>query len=291
MNPEKNKALRDMLNAPGLIVAPGCHDCITARLIEDVGFKVAYAGGNGMMGSLLGVPDIGIGTMTDMATRVHQISSCIDIPLICDADAGYGNINNVWCAVREFEAAGASGIHIEDQTMPKKCGAMAGVSVEPIEVMVEKIKVALAARRDKNFVIIARTDSGVIYGTDEVIRRLKAFGEAGADVLMPVCVPSKEDNIRIMKELQGYNVLADMCEFGEKVIYSDAEVAEMGFKIVTHPLSSAFYMSKVMRAFYEEYYRTGTTLGLYKDMNSREAWENTVGMQDWLSLRSRVLGD
>lgn len=131
MNPTKNKLLRDMLNTPGLIVAPGCYDCITARLIQETGFKVAYAGGNSMMGSLLGVPDLGIGTMNDMVQRVHQISNSIDIPLICDADAGYGNINNVWYAVREFEAAGVSGIHIEDQKMPKRCGAMAGVEIEP----------------------------------------------------------------------------------------------------------------------------------------------------------------
>lgn len=290
MNPEKNKRLRTMLDNPGLIVAPGCYDCITAHLIENAGFQVAYAGGNAMMGSLLGVPDLGIGTMSDMVQRVHQISGCIDIPLICDADAGYGSLNNVWYAVREFEAAGVSGIHIEDQKMPKKCGAMPGVAVEPIEVMVEKIKTAMAARRDKNFVIIARTDAGVIHGTDEVIRRLKAYGEAGADVLMPVCVPSREDNVRIMEALRGYHVLADMCEFGEHVIYSDAEVAEMGFKIVTHPLSAAFYVSKQMQAFYEEYYKTGTTLGLYKDMNSREAWENVIGMQMWASLRQKILG-
>jgi len=172
--------------------------------------------------------------------------------------------------------------------MPKKCGAMAGVAVEPIEVMVEKIKTARAARRDKNFVIIARTDSGVIHGTDEVIRRLKAYGEAGADVLMPVCVPSKEDNIRIMEALKGYHVLADMCEFGEHVIYSDEEVAAMGFKIVTHPLSAAFYVSKQMKAFYDEYYKTGTTLGLYKDMNSREEWEDVVGMQFWSTLKNNI---
>jgi len=102
MNPEKNKKLREMLDNPGLIVAPGCYDCITAHLVENAGFKVAYAGGNAMMGSLLGVPDLGIGTMSDMVQRVHQISNCIDIPLICDADAGYGNVNNVWYAVREF---------------------------------------------------------------------------------------------------------------------------------------------------------------------------------------------
>lgn len=156
--------------------------------------------------------------------------------------------------------------------------------------MVEKIKVALAARRDKNFVIIARTDSGVLFGMDEVIRRLKAYGEAGADVLMPVCVPSKEDNIRIMNELKGYHVLADLCEFSEQVIYSDKEVDEMGFKIVTHPLSATFYVSKLMKRFYEEYYETGTTLGMYKDMNSREEWEHVVGIQNWNSLRQRILG-
>lgn len=277
-----------MLNNPGLIIAPGCHDCITARLIEETGFKVAYTGGNAMMGSLLGVPDIGLATMTDMAYRAHQISNSIQIPLVCDADAGYGDIKNVWYTVREFEAAGVSGIHIEDQTMPKKCGAMEHVSVEPLEVMVEKIKIALAARRDKNFVIIARTDAGVIHGVDEVIRRLKAYGQAGADILMPVCVPSKADNIRIMRELSGHHVLADMCEFGEDVIYSDQEVGEMGFKIVTHPLSSAFYLSKVMKEFYENYYATGTTKGMYHQMNSRVQWENTLGMQEWLSLNDNI---
>jgi 2-methylisocitrate lyase-like PEP mutase family enzyme len=289
MNLEKNKVLKDMFNKPGLIIAPGCHDALSARIIQAQGFKVAYSGGNCLMASLLGYPDIAIGSSTDMVNRAHQIASCIDIPYICDADTGYGDVNNVWHTVRAFEDAGVSGIHIEDQKMPKKCGAMDGVKVEDPAVMVGKIKAAIEARRDPNFVIIARTDAASArLGVDEVIRRLKIYAAAGADVLMPVSIENKEDNIKIGKELKGYKILADGCEMLKDAIFSDQEYEEMGFKIVTHPLSSVFLMSKVLTELYSDYKKTGTTKPYWDKMFRREDYENLLGNQEFIA-RSRKL--
>ena len=189
----KKRKLRELMNKPGIKVAPGVCDAIGARLVEKAGFDVCYMTGNGAMASMLGKPDIGLGTMTEMVQRAHNLAACINIPLISDADTGYGGLNNVKRTVEEFEAAGVSAIHIEDQASPKKCGAMEGVKVVPIEEMSEKIRIAVRSRKDPDFLIIARSDSRKVLGFEESLRRAKAFAEAGADVVYVEMLESREE--------------------------------------------------------------------------------------------------
>ncbi len=290
MNPEKNSRLRDLINKPGLVVAPGCHDGVSARIIQKLGFDVAYMGGNGTMASLLGMPDIGLGTATEMVTRAHYLAECIDIPLMCDADTGYGNLNNVWRTVRDYESAGVSGIHIEDQTSPKRCGAMEGVTVIPVEEVCEKIKIAAKARRDSNFLIIARTDCFKTLGIDEVVRRCKAFQQAGADVLMPENLLEKKDLLKVTTSIDHTPVLYDVCEFTRGQIYSNHELLEMGFKIVIHPLASILMHAKTMMNLYKQYRDTGSTAALFEQdlFMDRLEYQDLVGFSYEMDIRSRL---
>ncbi|MEL7566675.1 MAG: isocitrate lyase/PEP mutase family protein, partial [Dehalobacterium sp.] len=169
------KRLRQLLNDKKILVAPGAHDALTAKIIEQVGFNAVYLTGYGQAASHLGQPDVGLLTMTEMLSRVSNMVSAVEVPVICDGDTGFGNVVNVMRTVREYEKAGAAAIQLEDQVNPKKCGHMTGRQVISKEEMVEKIKAAVAARKDPDFVIIARTDARTVLGIDEAISRGKAY--------------------------------------------------------------------------------------------------------------------
>src|SRR5687767_781491 len=176
--------LRARLRKQSLIVAPGIYDAYGARFVERAGFEAAYMTGNGVSASVLGQPDVGLVDLTLLSRHAHYAAACIDIPLICDADTGYGNAVNVRHTVREFEAAGVAAIHIEDQMTPKRCGHLPGARpVIELSEAVGKIEAAVAARRDPDFIIIGRTDAATGQGVDAAIARVKAFRQAGADVL------------------------------------------------------------------------------------------------------------
>src|ERR1700719_1626339 len=176
--------LRDLLAGPDLIVAPGAYDALSARLIAQAGFPAVYMTGFGTAASVLGQPDVGLLTMSEMVGRASALASVIgDIPLIADADTGYGNPINVRRTIREYERAGVAGLHIEDQVWPKKCGHMEGKQVIPMDEMVQKVRAAVDARQDPDFVIIARTDANAVYGLDDAMRRGRAYREAGADIV------------------------------------------------------------------------------------------------------------
>lgn len=176
--------LRERLTKGPMIVAPGIYDAFGARFVEQAGFEAVYMTGNGVSASLLGRPDVGLIDLTLIASHAHRVASCVAIPLICDADTGYGNAVNVRRTVEEFEAAGVAAIHLEDQVSPKRCGHLPGSRpVVTLEEHAGKIEAALAARRDPDFIVIARTDAASAHGLDEAIRRGKAYREAGADVV------------------------------------------------------------------------------------------------------------
>src|SRR5688572_24900233 len=195
--------LRERLAKGPLVVAPGIYDAYGARFVEQSGFDAAYKTGNGVSASLLGRPDVGLVDLTLFAAHAHRAASCVDIPLICDADTGYGNAVNVQHTVREFEAAGVSAIHLEDQVLPKRCGHLPGSRpVVELSEHVGKIEAAIAARRDPDFVIIARTDAAAGHGLDEAIRRGKAYHAAGADVIF-VELKSSPDVVEQLKRVTG----------------------------------------------------------------------------------------
>lgn len=298
MDIKKNARLRELISQPGIVVAPGCHDGLTARLIQQNGFQVAYMGGNGTMASYLGIPDIGLGTATEMVTRARYLADILDIPLVCDADTGYGDVSSVVRTVRAYEAAGVSGIHLEDQVMPKKCGAMEGVQVVPVEEICAKIRAALEARRDPNFMIIARTDCFNTLGIDASIERCKRFWDAGADMLMPENFVTREDVARVARELVSYKspyrddtpvVLYDVCEFTEGQIFSNQELEEMGYKFVIHPLASILHEARTMNNLYKEYKEKGSTMDLFKQgiFENRQVYQDILGYSEAMALREK----
>jgi len=221
-----------------MIVAPGIYDAYGARFVEQAGFEAVYMTGNGVSASLLGRPDVGLVDLTLFAAHAHRAAACVDIPLVCDADTGYGNAVNVQHTVREFEAAGVAAIHLEDQVLPKRCGHLPGS--RPVVEMAEhvgKIEAAIAARRDSDFIIIARTDAAAGHGIHEAIRRGKAYRAAGADVVF-VELKSSPDILDRLKRVTGEidaPCLMNVEEAGNIGDLTAEQLDALGFRIAIYP--------------------------------------------------------
>jgi 2-methylisocitrate lyase-like PEP mutase family enzyme len=231
------RRLRELLRQPGVIRSLGAHDVFTARLVERAGLETVFIGGFGTAASLLGLPDVGLLTMTEMADAVRRMAQRVAIPVVADGDTGHGDLHNVVRTVEAFERAGAAGILLEDQVTPKRCGHFAGKQVIALEEMELKLKAALAARRDPDFVIIARTDVRAVEGIDGAIRRARRFGEVGADVCFIEAPESEAELRRIPKEVP-YPLLVNMLTGGVTPILTVAELERLGYKIVVCPIES-----------------------------------------------------
>ena len=217
--------LRQLLAADGLIVAPFIMNALHARIAESVGFDAVYMTGAGTSAER-GFPDVGLLTMTEMTANARYIANAVDIPVICDADTGYGNALNVQRTVREYEAAGVAAIHLEDQVFPKKCGFFEGKQVVPMEEHIQKIRAALEARRDPDFVIIARCDAYAVTGWEDTVRRCRAYREAGADLVFV-------DGIKSAADLELYaRDLSDLPRMYNGDLANTREVAAMGYKLM-----------------------------------------------------------
>ena len=241
--------LRELLAADGLIVAPFIMNALHARIAESVGFDAVYMTGAGTSAEK-GFPDVGMLTMTEMVTNAKYIANAVDIPVICDADTGYGNALTTQRTVREYEAAGVAGIHIEDQVFPKKCGFFEGKQVVPMEEHVQKIRAALDARRDPDFVIIARCDAYAVTGWENTVRRCKAYREAGADLVFV-------DGIKSVDDLELYaRDLPDMPRMYNGDLANTKDVAAMGYKLMICG-STIWLIYKQLRAAFEELKDTG----------------------------------
>jgi len=229
---------RERLAVKKLIIAPGIYDAFGARLVEQAGFEAVYMTGNGVSAAVLGRPDVGLADLTLMTSQAHRITACVDIPVISDADTGYGNAVNVRHTVREFEAAGVAAIHLEDQASPKRCGQLPGARpVIGLAEAIGKIEAAAAARRDPDFVIIARTDAAEAHGLDEAIRRGKAFHKAGADVIfveMKAGPSVLEDFKRVTSEV-GAPCLVNMGAGGRLDELDAAGLGRLGLRIAIYP--------------------------------------------------------
>lgn len=189
----KTTLFRQLAEAPEILLLPCAHDALTAKVIENAGFKAMAAAGYGAAGSRLGLPDIGLMTATELCEHYRGICNAVDIPVLVDMDTGYGDVNNVVRTLRGLEDAGAAAVFIEDQTFPKRCGHMAGKSVVSVDEFLPKLKAALWARRDKDMLIMARTDAAAVYGIDEAIRRAQIYEEAGADAVFVEAVETVAD--------------------------------------------------------------------------------------------------
>ena len=226
--------LRQMLQAPGIIVAPGAYDGFSARLVEAAGFTAVYMTGAGTAASHLGQPDLGLATLTEMASHAAHLASCVSLPVIADADTGYGNVLNVVRTVREYEKAGVAALHLEDQVAPKKCGHIAGKQVIPTEEFCDKIRAASEYRTDPDFVIIARTDARAVTSLEDAIDRGNRYAAAGADVIF-FEAPQTEDEIRrVAREIKA-PLLANMVIGGKTPAVKVFELERLGFKIVIFP--------------------------------------------------------
>lgn len=236
--PTPRQRLRKRLTEGPMIVAPGIYDAYGARFVEQGGFEAVYMTGNGVSASLLGRPDVGLIDLSLFASHAHRAAACVEIPLICDADTGYGNAVNVRHTVQEFEAAGVAAIHIEDQVSPKRCGHLPGSRpVVEMNEQVGKIEAAVAARRDPDFIIIARTDAASGHGMDEAIRRGKAYRKAGADVVFVELKSSAtivDDLRRVTHEIDA-PCLVNVEEFGKLGDITSAQFDALGFRIAIYP--------------------------------------------------------
>ena len=220
---EAAQRLRQMLSGPGMVVAPFVFDAFQARIAQAAGFQAVYMTGFGTAAAR-GFPDVGLLTMAEMVENVRYIAGAVNIPLICDADTGYGNPVNVYRTVRDYESAGAAGLHIEDQVWPKRCGFLAGKQVISLEEMVPKVKAACDARRDPNFVIIARTDALAVNGWGDVAKRARAYHAAGADLIFV-------DGIRTLEDMQRYvQEIGDLPLLYNGQLLPVVEIEKMGFR-------------------------------------------------------------
>lgn len=272
------KKFRDLMRRPGAVVAPGVYDGIGARVVEQTGFDAVYMTGNGAMASLLGKPDMGLATMTEMVMRAHQLAACVDIPLICDADTGYGGLGNVRRTVEEFEAAGIAGIHIEDQICPKRCGALGGAQVVSREESLARIELALKSRRSDDFFIIARTDSKGVIGFDEAIERGKLFARAGADAIMIEGYNNLDEVKRAVDSIDA-PILFNIFERSKADAYNVRELEAIGVKIIINCLTSTMYSAAVLKNMMETFKQTGTTESFVDGMLSMQEYTHILGIE------------
>ncbi|QGA53296.1 methylisocitrate lyase [Sulfolobus sp. E5-1-F] len=258
--------MSQVLKESDFLIVPGVFNPFTAILAKKVGFKAVYLSGAALTSSY-GLPDIGLITLDEVAEMIRKIKEVADIPIIVDADTGFGEAINVYRTVRVLEKAGADAIQIEDQRMPKKCGHLEGKEVvEPLE-MVQKIKAALKARRDS--LIIARVDSRGVIGLDDAIERAKIYLEAGADVIFPEALTSKEEFAKFAKEVKA-PLLANMTEFGKTPYIKAQEFKEMGYKYVIFPVTIFRVAAKAMKDALETLLREGTQVNLLDKMITRQ---------------------
>src|SRR4051812_47548376 len=250
--------LRELLAASAPLVAPGAYDALSARLVAQAGFDAVYMTGFGTTASLIGRPDVGLLTGSEMVDNARRIVAAVDVPVIADADTGYGNAINVLRTVQLYEQAGVAGVQLEDQVLPKKCGHMSGKVLIGAEEMVGKIRAAVEARRDPDLVIIARTDAVAVEGLDEAIGRAKAFADAGADLLFVEAPTSEEDIARVAAELRDVAPLVfNWAEGGKTPPLSLARMTELGFALVIYPIGTLLAATAGIRALLAALKRDG----------------------------------
>lgn len=286
-NQDLSTRLRKLLSGDKSIIVPGIHDPMSAKIFEDSGFDVLFAGGFSLSASTLGVPDIGLLTMSENIERVKRITSHINIPLIADMDTGYGNPINVIRTVKESIDAGAAAVILEDQSWPKRCGHMEGKSVIPMKEHVEKIKAANFAREGSDLVIIARTDARGTHNLEEAITRGKMLEKSGADVIF-IEAPQTEDEIRTIGKEINLPLLINLIEGGKTPTLSKGELESLGFRIILHPLTSIFATAYSMKHLAHHIQSNSTTSG-YKEMLNFQEFEKVVDLQKYQELDSRFL--
>lgn len=287
---EKAKKLREMLASDQIIMAPGAYDAWSARMVEKAGFNAIYMSGYAVSASVLGMPDIGLMSFAEIVNAARNMCNVTSVPIIADADNGYGNALNVVRTVQEYERAGIAGIQIEDQVMPKRCGHMEGKQLISKEEMLSKVRAAVYARQNPDTVIIARTDAIAVNGFEDAIDRAVAYKNAGADVIFVEALETREQ-IEKAAELVGAPLLANMAPNAKTPLDTAEKLQEMGYRIVIYPVVSLYTATKAM----EE------TLAVLKETEDLNAcmdrgvdfptFNTMIGLHEWRDLEKQFSRD
>jgi methylisocitrate lyase len=274
-----------LLSRDGIVMAAGAYDAFSAKLGEQAGFEVTYMTGSGTAATF-GYPDIGLLSMNEMVANATRIADSVSLPVIADADTGYGNSLNVMRTVYEYERSGVAAIHLEDQVMPKRCGHMEDKELVPAEEMVAKLHAATESRQDRDFTIIARTDSRASEGISEALRRAELFVKAGADVIFPEALQTPEEFETFAREIP-VPLLANMTEWGKSPLLSAEELQQMGYKIVIFPTAALQAAQHAMVEVLGEIRRAGTQRHVLDRMQHRQELYNLVGLDRYRELEKR----
>lgn len=264
---QRRQAFRAGLQSDRLQVFPGAFTPLSIRLIQEKGFDGAYISG-AVMAAELGLPDIGLTTLTEVAQRAHQISRMSDLPTLVDADTGFGEPMNVARTVHELEDAGVAGLHLEDQVNPKRCGHLDGKAVVDADTAIKRIRAAVDARRDRDLVIMARTDIRGVEGMEAAIDRAKALQDAGADAIFPEAMGTLEE-FELMRKAVSVPILANMTEFGKSQLFTHQQLADVGVNMVIHPVSLLRIAFGAIERGLDELLATGTLDGQVAGMQTR----------------------
>jgi methylisocitrate lyase len=269
MQKETKSARFRKLIAKDRVMMPGVPNAAVARQVERAGFEAVYISGAGMANSTAGLPDIGLLTLTEVARLAGYVANAVNIPAIVDADTGFGGAENVARTIRELESAGLAGCHIEDQEFPKRCGHLAGKSIVDVDEMVGKIKAAVAARSDPDFMIIARTDARAVEDFDRAVDRAERYLEAGADAIFPEALQRAEEFKTFAGEIKA-PLLANMTEFGKSPLLSFKELSDFGYRMVIYPMSAFRVSMKASEEFLRDLKKQGTQSGWIEKMQTRQ---------------------
>jgi len=273
----KTTRFRQLIAAPEILVMPGVHDALGVRLADAAGFAALTAGGYGATATLLGRPDSSQLSLTELADMYSRFCDATALPLLADADTGFGNVTNVARAVRLYEKAGVAGLFIEDQVFPKRCGHMAGKAVVPPAEWLAKIKAALDAREDPDFVIMARTDALAVNGVDDAIARAQLAREAGADLLFVEAPTTTDEMRRICREIPG-PCLANNVETGRSPLLPAADLQAIGYAAVVFPVAATYAVAHALAELFATIRRTGTTAEFLPRMLEFNAFNDLVGL-------------
>jgi len=276
---KKTTLLRQYISAPEILVMPGAHDALSAKIIEKTGFKVLTMGGYSASASLMGMPDLSLLTLSEMTDCYRRVVNAVDLPVFVDGDTGHGGVFNVARTVREIEATGAAGMFIEDQVHPKRCGHMKGKQVIPTKEMVAKLKAALDARSDPDFVLMARTDALAVNGLNDAIERMTIYHEVGADLLFIEAPESVDQMRRICAGLNG-PCLANMVEGGVSPNLSTRELQDIGYAVVAHPVATTYAVAQAVNDLMQTFLKEGSTKGFSDRMMSFHSFNSLVGLNE-----------
>lgn len=278
--------IQSILDEVGALAFPGIYDTLSAKIAEQVGFPMGFISGYSLAAATIGEPDFGLLTQTEVVDRARAICSSVSIPIIVDADTGYGNPLNVYRTVKQLIDAGAAGCFLEDQVWPKKCGHMRNKKVIEREDYLQKIKAAVDARGNDDFFIVARTDAEAVISLDEAITRVKEARKLGADASF-VEAPGSLDQLKRIGQEAPKPIVANMIEGGKTPVLGKDELVALGFQLILYPLTGLYAAGKSIQDFYSKLHQEGTTLGMEDKLLNFEQFNDLIGVEDKYKLAQK----